>query len=255
MTTTPLDQTGFVVNGEPASVRADHPHLLAALREELNITSPKDGCSPSGHCGACTVLVDGKAIQSCLVGLEKAAGKEITTLEGFPAEDRARLANAFAAAGALQCGFCTPGIMVRTKALLDQKGKDLTRETAAGRLGGHLCRCTGYTKIFEAIEMLRDDAIPDVVMPGGVGTRGAKYQATELALGDRGYVDDMRPDGLLHAALKLSDHARADVLRIDTGPALAIEGVIAVFTAADVPGELRVGIIYEDWPVFIPEGG
>ncbi len=255
MTTTPLDQTVFVVNGESAAVRSDHPHLLAALREELDITSPKDGCSPSGHCGACTVLLDGKAIQSCLVGMEKAAGKEVVTLEGFPVEERARLADAFAAAGALQCGFCTPGILVRTKALLDQKGKDLTRETAAGRLGGHLCRCTGYTKIFEAIEMLRDDAIPVVALPGGVGARGAKYEAAELALGDRGYVDDLRPEGLLHAAVKLSDHARADVLRIDTGPALAIEGVIAVYTAADVPGALRVGIIHEDWPVFIPEGG
>ena len=255
MTTAPLKQTGFVVNGESAFVRSDHPHLLAALREELDITSPKDGCSPSGHCGACTVLLDGKAIQSCLVGMEKAEGKEVTTLEGFPPEERDRLATAFAAAGALQCGFCTPGIVVRTKALLDQKGKDLTRETAAGRLGGHLCRCTGYTKIFEAIEMLRDDAIPDVGLPAGVGTRGAKYEAAELALGDRGYVDDMRPEGMVHAALKLSDHARADVLSIDTGPALAIEGVIAVYTAADVPGSLRVGIIHEDWPVFIPEGG
>jgi xanthine dehydrogenase molybdenum-binding subunit len=250
-----LDQTSFVVNGEPASVRSDHPHLLAALREELDITSPKDGCSPSGHCGACTVLLDGKAIQSCLVGMEKASGKEVVTLEGFPAEERARLATAFASAGALQCGFCTPGILVRTKALLDQKGSDLTRETAAGRLGGHLCRCTGYTKIFEAIEMLRDDAVPEAALPGGVGTRGAKYEAAALALGDRGYVDDMRPEGLLHGALKLSDHARADVLRIDTGPALAIEGVVAVYTAADVPGALRVGIIHEDWPVFIPEGG
>ncbi len=255
MTTTPREQTSFVVNGEAAAVRSDHPHLLAALREELDITSPKDGCSPTGHCGACTVLLDGKAIQSCLVGMEKAEGKEVTTLEGLPGEERASLAGAFAAAGALQCGFCTPGILVRAKALLDQKGKDLTRETAAGRLGGHLCRCTGYTKIFEAIEMLRDDAIPEVVLPGGVGTRGARYEAAELALGDRGYIDDLRPEGLLHAALKLSDHARADVLRIDTGPALAIEGVIAVYTAADVPGALRVGIIHEDWPVFIPEGG
>ena len=255
MTLTTTGISSFVVNGQPVSVAADHPHLLAALREELGITSPKDGCSPSGQCGACAVLLDGKAIQSCLVSLEKAEGKTVTTLEGFDQEDRDRLAHAFAAAGALQCGFCTPGILVRVKALLDQKGSDLTQETAAGRLGAHLCRCTGYTKIFEAIEMLRDDTIPDLEPLGGVGSGGVKYEALELALGDRGYVDDMRVDGMLHAALRLADHARADVVKINPAPALAMDGVVAVYTAADVPGDLKVGIIHTDWPVFIPEGG
>ncbi|MDJ0962392.1 MAG: selenium-dependent xanthine dehydrogenase [Acidimicrobiia bacterium] len=253
-----LEATGtaqFVVNGEPASVRSDHPHLLAALREELDVTSPKDGCSPSGQCGACTVLLDGRPIQSCLVSLEKAEGKAVTTLEGFDPEERARLANAFAATGALQCGFCTPGIMVRTKALLDQKGKDLTKETAAGRLGAHLCRCTGYTKIFEAIEMLRDEAVIEMPgLPTHIGDRGKKYEAEELALGDRGYIDDMRVPGMLHAALRLADHARADVLKIDPEPALAMTGVIAVYTAADIPGVQRVGIIHKDWPIMIGEG-
>jgi xanthine dehydrogenase molybdenum-binding subunit len=255
MTLTPTTTTEFVVNGEPVSVRSTHPHLLAALREELDVTSPKDGCSPSGQCGACTVLLDGKPIQSCLVSLEKAAGKSVTTLEGFDPGERDRLANAFAATGALQCGFCTPGILVRTKALLDQKGKDLTRETAAGRLGAHLCRCTGYTKIFEAIEMLRDDAVIEMpALPSRIGDRGKKYEAEPLALGDRGYIDDMRAPGMLHAALRLADHARADVLRIDAAPALALDGVVAVYTAADIPGVQRVGIIHKDWPIMIGEG-
>ncbi len=255
MTLTPTSTTTFVVNGHEVSVRADHPHLLAALREELDVTSPKDGCSPSGQCGACTVLLDGKPIQSCLVSLEKATGKEVTTLEGFDPDERNRLATAFSAAGALQCGFCTPGILVRTKALLDQKGKDLDKATAAGRLGAHLCRCTGYTKIFDAIEMLREDSIPLPTLPGGVGTSGVKYEAPELALGDRGYVDDLRVPGLLHGALRLADHARADVVSIDPSPALALDGVHAVYTAADIPGVLKVGIIYKDWPVMIPVGG
>lgn len=255
MTLTTPGNTNFELNGETVSTRSDHPHLLAALREELDVTSPKDGCSPSGQCGACTVLLDGKAIQSCLVGMEKAAGKSVTTLEGFDDAERARLAQAFAVTGALQCGFCTPGILVRTKALLDQKGKDLTRETAAGRLGGHLCRCTGYTKIFDAIEMLKDGSIPLPELPGRIGESGAKYEAAELALGDRGYVDDMTAEGMLHGALHLADHARADVLEIDTSAAEEVAGVVAVYTAANVPGELRVGIIHTDWPVFIPEGG
>src|SRR5215211_7598850 len=116
----------FTCNGDPVAVRADHPHLLAALREELDVTSPKDGCSPSGQCGCCTVLVDGKAIVACQQPLAKVENKEITTLEGFDWLERERYAVAFAACGALQCGFCTPGIVVRTKALIDKKGAALT---------------------------------------------------------------------------------------------------------------------------------
>ncbi|HUO46527.1 MAG TPA: 2Fe-2S iron-sulfur cluster-binding protein, partial [Acidimicrobiia bacterium] len=160
----------FRLNGAEVGASADHPHLLAALREELAITSAKDGCAPSGQCGCCTVLVDGKATVSCLVSMDKVAGKEVTTLEGFDGAERDRLARAFAATGALQCGFCTPGIVVRTKALLDQKGSDLDRSTIEGRLGAHLCRCTGYVKIVEAVELLASGApIPDLGLPEGIG--------------------------------------------------------------------------------------
>ncbi|HUO45592.1 MAG TPA: molybdopterin cofactor-binding domain-containing protein [Acidimicrobiia bacterium] len=246
----------FRLNGAEVRASTDHPHLLAALREELGITSAKDGCAPSGQCGCCTVLVDGKATVSCLVSMDKVAGKEVTTLEGFDQAERDRLARAFAATGALQCGFCTPGIVVRTKALLDQKGSDLDRSTIEGRLGAHLCRCTGYVKIVDAVELLASGApIPDLGLPGGIGKEGVKYEAAKLALGDRGFIDDLNMYGMLHAALRLTDHARADVLKIDVEPALALPGVVAVFTAADVPGELRVGLIHQDWPVFIPEGG
>ncbi len=247
--------TQFTLNGRPVELRGEHPHLLSALREELGVTSPKDGCSPSGQCGCCTVLVDGKALVSCQVSLEKAAGKSITTLEGFDPAERERFAAAFAATGALQCGFCTPGIVVRLKALLDKKGADLTREEAARHLGVHLCRCTGYTKILDAVEVLTSGTIPDVNPSGGIGSRGIKYGSLQQALGDSGYVDDLRVPGLLHGALRLADHARADIVRIATAAAMAVPGVKAVFTAADVPGELRVGIIHTDWPVFIPEGG
>lgn len=255
MTATDTQTVSFVVNGEEATVSTRHPHLLAALREELGLTSPKDGCAPMGQCGCCTILIDGRAKISCQTDPQDAAGKEITTLEGFDPAERDRLAQAFAVSGALQCGFCTPGILVRTKALLDQKGSDLTAETAAGRLGAHLCRCTGYTKILDAIEMLAAGQIPAPELPGGVGKSGMKYEAYALALGDRPFIDDMQPVGLLHAAVRLADHARAEVVKIDTARAEAIDGVVRVLTAADVPGELRVGIIYTDWPVFIPEGG
>ncbi|MGF1668320.1 MAG: molybdopterin-dependent oxidoreductase, partial [Acidimicrobiia bacterium] len=250
------DTISFTVNGRRVAASGGHPHLLAALREELDVTSPKDGCSPSGQCGCCTVLLDGKAIQACLVSMDKANGSEVVTLEGLPDEERARMAQAFAATGALQCGFCTPGIVMRAKALIDQKGAALDRSTIEGRLGAHLCRCTGYVKIIEAIELLASgDPIPEPERPGGVGSSGVKYEAAELALGDRGYIDDLRVAGMAHGALRLTDHARADVLAIDTSAAEKVPGVVAVYTAADVPGDLKVGLIHKDWPVFIPVGG
>ena len=245
----------FVVNGTPVTVRGAHPHLLSALREELNITSPKDGCSPSGQCGCCTVLVNGKAVVSCQTDLGKVAGGTVTTLEGFNPEVRDRFAQAFAACGGLQCGFCIPGIVVRAHSQIEKKGSSLTRSDMARHLGAHLCRCTGYTKILDAIEAVAVQSSPQPLPLGEIGTRSAKYEAAELALGDRGYVDDIRLPGLLHAALVFTDHARADILKIDTEKAMQQAGVVAVYTAQDIPGDSMVGIIYKDWPVMIPVGG
>jgi aldehyde oxidoreductase len=245
----------FVLNGAAVAVRDDHPHLLAALREELDVTSPKDGCSPSGQCGCCTVLVDGKAIVSCNLGLDKIAGKSVVTLEGVDPDERQRFADAFAACGGLQCGFCIPGIVMRAKAQIDKKGAELDRTAMAPHLGAHLCRCTGYVKILDAIESVAKGKTFEVSLGTGVGASGMKYEAAELALGDRDYIDDLRVPGMLHAAFHLTEHARADILAIDTAAAEAAPGVVAAFTAADIPGELRVGIIYKDWPIMIPIGG
>ena len=249
------DRVAFVVNGTPVSVRGDHPHLLAALREELDITSPKDGCSPSGQCGCCTVLINGKAIVSCQQSLAKVAGAQVTTLEGVSQTERDSFANAFAACGGLQCGFCIPGIIVRAKAQIDKKGADLKREDMARHLGAHLCRCTGYVKILDAIETVAKGLTPQIVSTGGLGVRVVKHEANELALGDRDYIDDMRVPGMLHAALVFTKYARAEVLSIDSTKAMTRPGVSAVFTAQDVPGELMMGIIYKDWPALIPVGG
>jgi len=248
-------RVNFIVNGQPVSVSADHPHLLAALREELNITSAKDGCSPSGQCGCCTVLIDGKAIVSCQQSLAKVAGSEVTTLEGVSQAERESFANAFAACGGLQCGFCIPGIVVRAKAQIDKKGAALKREDMARHLGAHLCRCTGYVKILDAIETVAKGENKPVITTGGLGTRMVKKEAELLALGDRDYIDDLRPASMLHAALVFTKHARAKILTIDTSQALLEPGVETVLTAKDVPGELMMGIIYKDWPVLIPVGG
>ena len=145
--------TEFTLNGERVSVADHHEHLLTALRDELGVLSPKDGCAPSGQCGCCTVMVDGKARVACQTSLEKTAGTEVLTLEGLSEEEREQMVANFAAHGALQCGFCTPGIVMRTKAMVDKKGADLTRENAAALLGAHLCRCTGYIKILSLIHI------------------------------------------------------------------------------------------------------
>ena len=250
----PSTRVSFRVNGQDVSVASDHPHLLAALRDELDITSPKDGCSPTGQCGCCTIIIDGKAQVSCQYPVAKAEGREITTLEGVDESERQSFSDAFAACGGLQCGFCIPGIVMRAKSQIDKKGADLKREDMARHLGAHLCRCTGYVKILDAIDVVAKGTPVSVSLPGGIGSRGAKYEAGELALGDRGYVDDIRVPGMLHAALHLTAHVRADILAIDTADALAAPGVEAVFTAADVPGDIRVGIIYKDWPIFIGVG-
>ena len=247
--------TTFDLNGTTITASGNHPHLMAALRDELGVISPKDGCAPSGQCGCCTVLVDGRARVACQTSMERAEGTQVLTLEGFNAAERDLYATTFAAHGALQCGFCTPGILVRTKALIDRKGTKLTREEASRHLGAHLCRCTGYTKILDAVESLAAGEVPVAEPRGGIGTSGLRYEACDLSLGDRPFIDDMAPPGLLHATVRLADYARADVVAIDTTAAEAVEGVERVLTAADVTGELRVGLIHQDWPVFIPEGG
>lgn len=253
--TAAVDTVAFVVNGVPVQVRADHPHLLAALREELDITSPKDGCSPSGQCGCCTVHIDGKPVVSCQQPLAKVAGKHVVTLEGVDQVERTAYAEAFASCGGLQCGFCIPGIVMRAKAQIDKKGADLRREDMARHLGAHLCRCTGYVKVLDAIESVARGTSFAPRLGAEVGASGVKYEAESLTLGDRGYVDDLRVPAMLHAALHLADHTRADILAIDTSAAEAAPGVARVLTAADIPGEHRVGIIHKDWPVMIPVGG
>jgi carbon-monoxide dehydrogenase small subunit len=147
----------FSVNGEEHQVSfRPHKTLLEVLREDMNLTGTKHGCE-LGECGTCTVLMDGEPVLSCLVlGLES-DGREITTVEGLQdAGGPHPLQRRFAELGAAQCGYCTPGFLMTAKALLDKQGKP-DRETLKRELAGNLCRCTGYLKIYEAIEQAADD--------------------------------------------------------------------------------------------------
>ena len=246
------------VNGTDRAIEIDDgASLLELLRDGCGLISPKDGCSPQGQCGCCTVIVDGRALVSCATPAVRAAGKSITTLEGFSELERETFADSFIAAGGLQCGFCTPGIVARAKVLID-KNPDPTDDQINRVLSMHHCRCTGYVKIVDSIKLaakaLREETAPELERSGRVGTSTPRYQARELALGDRRFIDDMSFPDMLHGAVLLSEHPRALVKKIDTGKAKEIPGVVAIVTAADTPGERSQGLIYKDWPMFVAEG-
>ncbi len=230
--------------------------LLDVLRQTFRIASVKESCSPQGQCGACLALIDGKPQTSCTVPAEKVEGKSVLTLEGVPAEERKLYADAFQVAAGVQCGFCTPGLVLRIKWLTDQNER-MSRAEIAKALDRHLCRCTGYVKVVDAVELIfaakRGIPLPKPVEDGGVGARLKRYQGGELALGSRPFVADIDVAGLLHGAVVLSQHARARVVRIDPARALALPGVAAVATAKDVTGDRWVGLIEKDWPVFVAE--
>ena len=236
---------------------ADGASLLELLRDHAGLTSPKDGCSPQGQCGACLVLVDGHPKTACAVPARTAAGKSVLTLEGVAESERHIYGEAFARTAGVQCGFCIPGIVLRMKSVIDANA-DPTDEEIKKKLDPHLCRCTGYVKIVDAFHaaarLRRGEALEPADVSGRVGTSLDRYEAEELALGTRPFVADMIFPGMLHGALTLSPHARARVISIDTSRAARHPGVMAIVTAKDVPGQRFYGLIHPDWPGFVAVG-
>ncbi len=249
----------FYLNGIEKEFSGDENlSLLTYLREIENITSVKDGCSGQGTCGACSVEINGKSSLSCATPMKKIEGAEIVTVEGIEEYKQRVFANAFVVKGGVQCGFCTPGIVMNAKILLENNPNP-TRDEIAKAINRNLCRCTGYKKIIDSIEYAAEairsgEEIPAPKKIGKVGKREPKYKAEEYVLGKAPFVDDLRIDNMLYGAFRYSDHPRAKVLRIDTKKAEALEGVKAVFTAKDIPGERMVGLIVKDWPMMIDEG-
>jgi aerobic-type carbon monoxide dehydrogenase small subunit (CoxS/CutS family) len=157
----------FILNGRPASSEVEPgTSLLELLREGFGLRSMKDGCAPEGTCGACTVLVDGRPVVSCARDAERVAGREVVTLEGLSEEARTAWADAFVATGASQCGFCSPGIVMKAEGLLAREAAP-SRDEIARSLAGNLCRCTGYSAIVAAVKAASGrDATPAMVLPG-----------------------------------------------------------------------------------------
>lgn len=239
-------EVSFLLNGQEQRLTCrPEATLLELLREQLGIGSAKNGCAPMGQCGCCVVLVDGRPLTSCVVKADRVQGKSVLTLEGLSAEVRDRYARAFVATAGMQCGFCIPGIVLRAHHLLEKNPRP-SREEIARALDGHLCRCTGYLKIFEAVEAMATGA--EVCQEGRVGSSLGRYDGLRQVLGERPYVDDLRFPGMLHGALVFSEHPRARVQSLEVEAARALPGVLCVATAADVPGERFYGLVVSDWP-------
>jgi aldehyde oxidoreductase len=247
----------LTLNGKKVAYSGDNKtKLLEWLRIYHKIKSPKDGCSGQGVCGACLVEIDGKAKLACSTRMEKLDGASVVTVEGFPQAIKLALGKAFVASGAVQCGFCSPGMLSRAKMLLD-KNPEPSREDVIKAIKPHLCRCTGYKKIVDAImtasEKIRNKE--DIEFENGrFGNSAPKYKALERIFGSPMFTDDLEFDGMLYGVLCFSKHPRAKILKIDTKKAEKLKGVIKILTAKDVPGERYLGLLSKDWPIYLAEG-
>lgn len=247
------------VNGRKVSKRArPHQRLLDFIRDDLNLTGAKEGCG-AGECGTCSVFVDGKLVKSCLMPAAKAQGTKIETIEGLAPHggDLTPVQKAFHKTGASQCGYCIPGmVMAATSALRENPDADI--EEIKERLGGNICRCTGYTKIFEAVEIARDVIAGKLQIsaldadPAGesyIGNNVRRLDAPSKVSGRLRYAGDMIMPGMLHMQVLRSPHAHARIVSIDTEEAEALAGVGCVITANDVPGEDGFGVFVHDQPI------
>ncbi len=248
--------TEFFVNGK--TVRAEkNQKLLRFLRDELRLTSVKDGCS-EGACGTCHVLIDGKLTKACVPSTDKLAGKSVLTVEGLSDFEKEVYVHAFAEAGAVQCGFCIPGMVLAAKALLDCNPNP-TRAEARAAIRYNICRCTGYVKIVDGILLaaraFREGKVPAPAADDyQVGSRVHRIDVEEKVLGYGKYPDDLYVEGMCYGSAVRSAYPRARVLSIDTAEAEALPGVVCVLTQKDIPGQVNVGHIKKDQPTLIGVG-
>lgn len=247
----------FYVNGQEYTASGKRT-LMRFLRDELKLTSVKDGCS-EGACGACTVIIDGETVKSCVPTLDKLDGRHIITVEGLSEWESKVFTYAYGEAGAVQCGFCIPGMVMCTKALLD-RNPDPTEDEIRYALRNNYCRCTGYVKIIAAVrlaaEIMRTGVIPDdSETEWKLGARVHRLDVDEKVNGYGKYPDDYYFDGMLFGGAVRSEYARARIRGIDTEAAKALPGVVAVVTADDIPGENKIGHLKHDQYTLIPVGG
>ncbi|HZL30282.1 MAG TPA: molybdopterin cofactor-binding domain-containing protein [Pseudolabrys sp.] len=232
--------------------------LLDFLRDDLHLTGNKEGCG-AGECGTCSVFVDGVLMKSCLLPVAKAQGARIDSIESLaPTGELSVLQKAFHKAGASQCGYCIPGMVMAATAAL-RANPFAGREEIKERLGGNICRCTGYQKIFDAVELARDvqngrlpaTALLETDTADGevIGRNVRRIDAPSKVSGRLKYAGDMTMPGMLHVQVLRSPHAHARIMSIDTSAAEAMDGVEAVITSKDVPGQDGFGVFVHDQPI------
>ncbi|MBI5499394.1 MAG: molybdopterin-dependent oxidoreductase, partial [Deltaproteobacteria bacterium] len=241
----------FRLNGTAMALEA-HParRLIDVLRDDLRLTGTKEGCG-EGECGACTVLVDGQPAAACLLLAGQVEGREVTTIDAFVAGDPHEIARHLVEAGAVQCGFCTPGVVLSAHALLEREPAP-SRERIAEALGGHLCRCTGYAAILAGVEAAAHSGDGPVARPAlgaAVGSAVPRRDGLDRALGRMRYVDDLHEPGMLHGAAAYAWVPHGRILAVQVEEARAVPGVVLVATAADTPGRNEVGAVRDDQPL------
>ena len=253
-----MKKVGFEVNGHRHEVLAGKDDvLLDFLRDGLDLTRAKQSCDRKGQCGACTVIVNDKAVLSCLTKLQSLEGAQVITVEGLGTPENPHLIqHAFVLSGAIQCGFCTPGIIMATKALLDQN-RDPDEKAIKKALTRNLCRCTGYVKIFEAVKLaarfLRGEITPEEVAPKPgdslMGVSHPRPSALAKACGIARFTADYKIPDAVEIAVVRSEVPHAKIKAIDSKGAAQMPGVLGVMTAADIKGTNRFKMIMADRPV------
>ncbi len=248
----------FTVNNRPVAVHADPAlALLDVLRDELRLTGTKQGCDHDGECGACTVLLDGQPVRSCLTPVARVEGRSVLTVEGLGPDHLSPLQQAFIAAGAVQCGYCTPGMLMAAKSLLD-RDPDPSDAAIVDALDGHLCRCTGYAAIISAVRLAarylalakRSPQEADQLFANPDRRPDSAAKVTGQAM----YVQDIVMPGLLYASVVRSPHPHARLTAIDTGRASSMPGVVRILTAEDIPGLNGFPSYSREEPVLPPVG-
>ena len=246
----------FKLNGKTVCETKDKK-LIRYLRDDMRLTSVKDGCS-EGACGTCTIIINGKAVKACNTMLSEIEGSEVITVEGLSDREKDVYTYAFGIAGAVQCGFCIPGMVMCAKALLDKNTNPSEKEIRHA-IRNNICRCTGYVKIVKAISLaaaiFRGEEKIDENYSWKIGERVPRVDVKDKVTGSGQYPDDIYIDGMLYAIAVRSKYPRAKVLSIDKSLAEAVPGVYAVLTAEDIPGDIKVGHLKRDWDAMIKVGG
>ena len=244
----------MTLNGSLVELDVDESRYLSeVLRGELGLRGTKIGCNEA-ECGICTVLVNGTPVSSCVYPAFKAQDAVVETIENLAAGGRLHpLQQAFLDEGAVQCGICTPGMIMTAKALIDDKGASITEDDIKTALKDTYCRCTGYGSIVRAILRAARGEVRDGSDPGKtaspVGQPLPNPNARAKIDGSARFTDDYEFPGMLFARTKRAGVPHARILSIDTAAARTLPGVRAVLTHADVPGHNRHGLVIDDWPV------